>query len=192
MLKRCRKWRQTQTWKAHWPQSGWITVLLEINLTLSVPLEVCYYIKGLIFVSSADMWGHSGKESACQSRRHKRCGFPAEGNGNSLHYFCLEMFMDREAIVQGVSKRWTQLTHTYTHTDIWYSSGTTLDSLYESESLPLCWCLAFDSFTVTCECQQHFWAFWCILGTEYSIFLLHPHNQASYLCNLMHIFPTIC
>ena len=103
-----------------------------------VLLEVCYYIKGLIFVSSADMWGHSVKESACQSRRHKRCGFPAEGNGNSLHYFCLEMFMDKEAIVQRVAKRWTQLTHTYIHTGIFYSSGTTLDSLYESESLPLC------------------------------------------------------
>ena len=43
MLKQCRKWRQTQTWKAHWPQSGWITVLLEINLTLCSPWSMLLY-----------------------------------------------------------------------------------------------------------------------------------------------------
>ena len=39
----------------------------------------------------------SGKESACQCRRHRRCGFdpwlgkcPEGGHGNRLQYSCLE------------------------------------------------------------------------------------------------------
>ena len=57
---------------------------------------------------------HSGKESACQYRRHKRWGFdpwvgktPGEGNGNPLQYSCLENSMDRgacRATVHGVAK----------------------------------------------------------------------------------------
>ena len=46
----------------------------------------------------------SGKEPACQCRRHKRCGFdpwvrktPGGGHGNPLQYSCLENPMDREA-----------------------------------------------------------------------------------------------
>ena len=46
--------------------------------------------------------GTSGKELACQCRRHKRHGFdpgsrrsPGEGNGNPLQYSCLENAMDR-------------------------------------------------------------------------------------------------
>ena len=48
--------------------------------------------------------GASGKESACQCRRHRRCRFspgrgrsPREGNGNRLQYSCLENPMDRGA-----------------------------------------------------------------------------------------------
>ena len=44
---------------------------------------------------------HTGKESACQCRRHERCGFdawsersPRERNGNPFLYSCLENFMD--------------------------------------------------------------------------------------------------
>ena len=47
---------------------------------------------------------HSGKESTCQCRRPKRCGFnpwvgrsPGVGNGNSLQDSCLENSMDRGA-----------------------------------------------------------------------------------------------
>ena len=57
---------------------------------------------------------HSGQESACQCRRHKKCGFhpglgrsPGEGNGNLLQYSCLENLMDRGtwwAVVCRVSK----------------------------------------------------------------------------------------
>ena len=49
--------------------------------------------------------GASGKESVCQCRRHKRCGFnpwvgknPWRGNGNPFQYSCLEKNpMDRGA-----------------------------------------------------------------------------------------------
>ena len=67
--------------------------------------------------------GASGKESACQMQETQRNGFDpwlgrslGGGNGNPLHYFCLENSMDREAwqaTVHGVTKsqRW-QSTHT--------------------------------------------------------------------------------
>ena len=58
--------------------------------------------------------GTSGKEPACQCRRHKRCGLipgsgrsPGEGNGNPLQYSCLENPMDRGgwwAIAHGVAE----------------------------------------------------------------------------------------
>ena len=48
--------------------------------------------------------GASGKEPACQCRRHKRHGFnpwvrksPGGEHGNLLGYSCLENFMDRRA-----------------------------------------------------------------------------------------------
>ena len=56
----------------------------------------------------------SGKESACQDRRHKRDRFdpgsgrsPRVGNGNPLQYSCLENSMDRrawQATIHGVAK----------------------------------------------------------------------------------------
>ena len=76
--------------------------------------------------------GAGAKESACQSRRQKRCsstlgsGRYPKGNGNPLWYSCLENSMDREAwrtTVPGVAKNRTWLsvharahTHTHTHT----------------------------------------------------------------------------
>ena len=61
----------------------------------------------------------SGKESACQCRRHKRQFWSLgpewplrEGNGNLLRYSCLENSMDREAwwaTVRGAAKSQTQL-----------------------------------------------------------------------------------
>ena len=55
-----------------------------------------------------------GKESACQSRRPRKCRFnpwvgrsPREGNGNPLQYSCLENPMDKGAgqgIDHGVAK----------------------------------------------------------------------------------------
>ena len=61
----------------------------------------------------------SGKESACQCRRHRTQEFnpwvgkiSGEGSGNPLQYSFLENSMDRgawQAAVQGVTKSWTQL-----------------------------------------------------------------------------------
>ena len=61
----------------------------------------------------------SGKESACQCRRHKRHGFipgseewPGKWHGNLLQYSCLENPMDRgtwQAIVHRVAKSWKRL-----------------------------------------------------------------------------------
>ena len=58
--------------------------------------------------------GASGKEPTCQCRRCKRCGFDPwvgkihrVGNGNPLHYSCLENPMSRGAwwaTVLGVAK----------------------------------------------------------------------------------------
>ena len=63
--------------------------------------------------------GTSGREPACQCRRHKRCGFdpwvrrsPGGGHGNPLQYSCLENLTDRGAwwaTVHGVTKSWTSL-----------------------------------------------------------------------------------
>ena len=89
------------------------------------------------FRKSKDSMGFSGgpvgKNSNSQCRRHKRHGFtpwvgrsPGVGNGNPLHYSCLENSMERwtwQAIVHGVSKcqtwqsNWARAhTHTHTHT----------------------------------------------------------------------------
>ena len=61
--------------------------------------------------------GASGKELACQCRRHKRRGFdpwvgtiPGGGHGNPLQYSCLENPMDRGAwlgTVHRVTHSWT-------------------------------------------------------------------------------------
>ena len=60
---------------------------------------------------------HSDKETACQCRRHKRCGsIPGlgrsleVGDGNPLWYACLKSLTDRgawQATVHGVAERWT-------------------------------------------------------------------------------------
>ena len=63
--------------------------------------------------------GASGKEPACQRRRHKRCGFhpwvrkiPWRGHGNPLQYSCLENPMDsglRSIGSQRVGYYWSDL-----------------------------------------------------------------------------------
>ena len=79
--------------------------------------------------TSIPFWGLlrwlSGKESACQPRRHRRHCFnpqdrrsPWGGNSNPLQHSCLENPMDIGAwcaAVHGVAKSWTQL-KTSTHT----------------------------------------------------------------------------
>ena len=61
--------------------------------------------------------GASGKEHACQRRRHKRHGSipalgrsPGEGHGNPLQYSCLENPMDRGG--------WRAMIHRVTKTEV--------------------------------------------------------------------------
>ena len=68
---------------------------------------------GISGINSSWLWcimgfpgGTSGKEPACQCRRHNRSGFDL-GNGNLLQYSCLENPMDKgawEATVHRVGK----------------------------------------------------------------------------------------
>ena len=70
---------------------------------------------------------HSGKESSCQCRGHLIYGLipelgrsPGVANGNQLQYSCLENSMGRGTwwvTVHGVTKSWTQLSDSCTHTD---------------------------------------------------------------------------
>ena len=68
--------------------------------------------------------GTSGKEPACQCRRHETGSIPGsrrspgEGNVNPLQYSCLENSIDRgawQATVHGVAKSQTQLKQLSTH-----------------------------------------------------------------------------
>ena len=81
----------------------------------------------LIYIYLSIYWlprWHSGKEPACQCRRHRfnsrhRSGrSPGERNGYSLQYSCLENSMDRGAwwdTVHGVTKGQRQLSNYHFH-----------------------------------------------------------------------------
>ena len=79
--------------------------------------------------------GVSGKESSCQSGKHKRCRFdpwvgkiPEELNGYLLQYSCLEIprvGVAWWATVHGVTKSWTQLT--WLSTSSFYRKSNKLD-----------------------------------------------------------------
>ena len=70
----------------------------------------------------------SGKEFACQYRRHRRCGFDSElrrslgvGNGNLLQYSCLKNSMNRgtrRASVHGVTKESDMTQRLSKHTQV--------------------------------------------------------------------------
>ena len=73
---------------------GYFSVLNSLQLTF---FFIC---RSRHKVSFPD--GSAGKESACQCRRHQRCGFnpcirkiPGAENGNPLQHSCLENSMDR-------------------------------------------------------------------------------------------------
>ena len=75
--------------------------------------------RGLKLLTPPDLGGTSGKEPACQCKRHKRCKSdprvgksPGGGHGNPLQYSCLENPMDRRfwwATVHRVAKSQTWL-----------------------------------------------------------------------------------
>ena len=102
----------------------WLSVFFGVEILKShFPLEWphCMYSRE---IGRSGMRKHycfwcSGKESTCQCRRCKRCGFgpwlgrsPAGGHGNTFQYSCLENPMERggwQATVHGVAKHWTWL-----------------------------------------------------------------------------------
>ena len=66
--------------------------------------KIDFKIKTVIRDKQGFPGGTSGKEPACQCRRHKRCRLdpgsgrsPGGGHGNPLQYSCLENPMDRGA-----------------------------------------------------------------------------------------------
>ena len=88
-------------------------------------LDICGFC--LLLYKELDFpGGTSGKETACQCRRCKRCGSdpwvgknPGGGHGNSLQHSCLENPMDRgasQAAVHWVTKSQTRLKWLSTHT----------------------------------------------------------------------------
>ena len=93
----------------------------SLSIHLSMDTEIYMGLPG----------GTSGKESACQCRRHTRHGFglvhesgrsPEVENGDTLQYSCLENTMDKEAWQlhpMGVTKSQTQLSE---HTHIVYQT----------------------------------------------------------------------
>ena len=70
------------------------------------------YALGLARVYLREIYGCSGKKSACQCRRCKRCGFdldwkiPGTGDGNTLHYSCLGYPIDRRPFQARVHGLW--------------------------------------------------------------------------------------
>ena len=95
-------------------------------LTLSDPMDCSLPGSSVhgIFQARVLEWGASGKESACQYRRHKKHGVnpglgrpPRVRNGNPLQYSCLKNPMDRRAQrlqSMGITKSQTRLSmHTH-------------------------------------------------------------------------------
>ena len=82
-----------------------------------------YVLLPLIYLKGLPRWC-SGKESTCQCRRCKRCGFdpwvgkiPWSRKWQPTPVFLTGKFLRAwQATVHGVTKSWTQLTHTHTHT----------------------------------------------------------------------------
>ena len=96
------------------------------NSTLYSAIFLFYFIfliflilKSLILSMKGFPGGASGKEPACQHRRHRDAGWipglgrsPAGGHGHPLQYSCLENPTDRgawRATVHGITKSWTWL-----------------------------------------------------------------------------------
>ena len=102
--------------------------------------------------------GTSGKEPACQCRRHKRYlfgpglgGFPGGGHGNPLQYSCLENPLDRGAwqtIVHRVAKSRTWLK--------WLSKANKIFLFWSQSFKPLL--VWWRSLRITWECPHPlFW-----------------------------------
>ena len=92
--------------------------------------------------------GASGKEPACQCRRHKGHGFipklgrfPGGGHGNPLHYSCLENPIDRGTWQAGVHRlaKESDTTEVIQHAhpqNIRYTTSETFFPLFIAHCLP--------------------------------------------------------
>ena len=120
----------------------------------------CFHLSAIVHNDSA--WGFpggtSGKEPACQCRRHKRHMFNTwvrknpleEGTAVILHYSCLENPMDKgawRATVHRVAQSWTWLKRLSTHA-----------RCSEHESIIICSSPCLQSFGI---CTQK-WNHWII------------------------------
>ena len=105
-------WRRDKTFPSALPH---FLVVSQISMVI----QETYYTLRHIIQKPIISLRLSGKETACQYRKHKRCEFdpkwertPGGGNGNRLQYSCLGNPMDRGAwqdIVHRVAKSQTQL-----------------------------------------------------------------------------------
>ena len=133
--------------------------MFHFTLTFSIECYSLLKIFFQVFLYIGLPWWHSGKESTCQCRRHKRLGFnswvrrsPGERNGNGLQYSCLENSVDGvawETIVHGFAKvsdttEWlSAYRHTWTHTHILIHRLHSRWILFKSEGF----------------CQHRYWKF---------------------------------
>ena len=111
-----------------------LSLLLPSSWTSQLP--ELWEMHSIVFKTPGFPGDTSGKESTCQCRRHKRCGFdpwvrkiprsrrcPVEGHGNPLQYSCLENAIYRGAwwaTVHGVSESDTTEETEHTHTGWWW------------------------------------------------------------------------
>ena len=78
-------------------------------------LRLWYWKITFLLLKNGAPGGSDGKESACSAGDSGSISVsgrsPGDGNGNPLHYSCLENPMDRgawQATVHGVAKSWTR------------------------------------------------------------------------------------
>ena len=94
----------------------------DLGRSIGANLNACGQLKGLskvLFSNFGFPGGASGKESACQCRKHRDVGSipglgrsPGRDNGNPLQYSCLENCTNRgnwRATVPGIAKSQTWL-----------------------------------------------------------------------------------
>ena len=107
--------------------------LIKTHVDIKLRIGCCLRC-ALLNLSSSQMFfsfpgGSVVKESTCQCKRHRRCGFDpwvtrisGVGNGNLPQYSCLENSMDKglwRATVHAVTKSWTELsTHTHSNHEL--------------------------------------------------------------------------
>ena len=130
----------------------------------------------------------SGKELACQCRRHKRPGLDPwvgkipQGHGNPLKYSCLENSMDRgtwQAIVHSITQSWTRLKWLSIHAHFILDSSLFEYILKQGLSNYLCW----KFFSLICT-DQYFGSIFCQMRS-----MCWSHGWMSWKCQITKRFP---